>query len=250
MVAGLKRGVRWIARKWFGVDLISRNTFGLSIVEDIARLVTVEKMNVIFDVGANKGDATIEFAQSFPRAIIYSFEPDQATLPELRRRTDSYQARVKVFNFALGARTESRELTINKSSGGNSFLDISPGIGQFAAGDWTQPVAKAQAEIQTLDHFCSVNNIKIIDLLKVDTQGFEMEVLKGGSQVITPSRTKVIHIEVLFVELYKNQAFFDQVYKELANRGFRLVGLYNPFYKTEEPHYLLWCDALFVGKLD
>ncbi|MBL7848373.1 MAG: FkbM family methyltransferase [Cyclobacteriaceae bacterium] len=250
MVASLKKSVRWIARRWFGVDLIRHDTFGFNIVDDIARLVPVDRMNVIFDIGANRGDATIEFAQAFPRAKMYSFEPDQATMSELRRRTNRFQERVKVFNFGIGAKTESRDLTINRSSGGNSFLDISPDISQFAEGDWTEPVTKTQAEIQTLDHFCAVNGIESIDLLKVDTQGFEMEVLKGGSLVIVPSRTKLIHIEVLFIELYKNQAFFDQVYQELTNRGFRLVGLYNPFYKTEEPHYLLWCDALFVGKVD
>ncbi len=250
MINYAKRIVREFASKFFDVDIVSRTNFGSEILRDIRKILPEHKAQVVFDIGANTGDTTIEFAKVFKEASIYSFEPDHATFETLNTRVRPYQPRVKTYNFGFGSATGSKDLTINKVSGGNSFLEISPTISEFAQGAWTEPVGKVSAEIRTLDEFCSENEISRIDLVKIDTQGFELEILRGGQHVITPARTNMIHIEVLFVELYKNQVFFDEVYRELLGRGFRFVGLYNRFYKPEAPHYLLWCDALFVGKID
>lgn len=244
-----KRVLRGIARELFDVDIVSRASFGSEIVRDIGKILPPAKVQVVFDIGANLGDTTVEFAEVFKNASIYSFEPDPATFEKLNARVKP-QSRLKAYNFGFGSAAGSKALTVNKVSGGNSFLEISPAISEFAQGAWTEPVGKVSAEIRTLDDFCRENSIKEIDLVKIDTQGFELEILRGGQQVITPARTRAIHIEVLFVELYKNQVFFDEVYKELCGRGFRFVGLYNRFYKPEAPHYLLWCDALFVGEME
>jgi hypothetical protein len=73
-----------------------------------------------------------------------------------------------------------------------------------------------------------------------------LKIIEGGDQIVIPSFTKVVYIEVLFVELYKQQAYFNDIYATLIGRGYKLMGFYNKFHKVETPHYLLWCDAVFV----
>ena len=83
-----------------------------------------------------------------------------------------------------------------------------------------------------------------IDLLKMDTQGYELHVLAGAEQTIRANNIAVVYSEVLFVPLYKGQAYFPEVYEHLVSRGFGLVNFYDTHYNDDG--YLSWCDALFV----
>lgn len=243
-----KSTIKTIVRNVFGVDVVSRQVFGQHLSRDLLTILSDRNKPLIFDIGANRGDASVEFASLYKGASIHCFEPDPATYTELEARVRLFQKKIKTYNFGFGSTPGSQSLNISKSSGGNSFLEVSRGIGDFALGSWTEPVGKVDSEIKTLNGFCKENGIQAIDLLKIDTQGYELEILKGGDEVVTAERVSVIYIEVLFVELYEKQAYFHEVYRELNQRGFKLIGLYNRFYKTENPHFLLWCDALFVSE--
>jgi hypothetical protein len=83
-----------------------------------------------------------------------------------------------------------------------------------------------------------------IDILKSDTQGFDLEVLKGAQGVIGHGRVHLILIEINFAALYCGQPRFDEIYAWLSDRGFRLVSFYNACYMN---HRIGWCDALFVN---
>jgi len=237
---------RNVLRRWVGTmgyDLVNRKTFGIDIMRDIVTLLQERKKYTVFDIGANKGDTSIEVAMSLANADIYSIEPDPATCKILKERTGAYP-NIHVFNVGFGNENENRTLHVNKNSGGNSFLEVSPSINAYE-GDWTVPVGTVNASIRTLDSFCTEHHIEAIDLVKIDTQGYEMLILNGGKQVIHASKTRLIYIEVLFVELYKKQSFFADIFTELEQRGFKLIGFYNRFYDQKKPHHLLWCDALF-----
>lgn len=248
MIRFSKKILKSFAGKLFGVDVISRQVFGNEISRDLVRILSRKSVLTVFDVGANLGNASLEFSLLFKEAKIHAFEPDPGTFQKLNQRLEAEKTKVLTYNFGFGSVVEWRNLTLNKVSGGNSFLDVSPEINAYAEGGWTEPVGSVRAEIKTVNSFCVENKIETIDLIKIDTQGYELEILKGGDQFIVGEKTRAIYIEVLFVELYKQQAFFQEIYKELTDRGFRFAGFYNPFYKVESPYYLLWCDALFVSE--
>jgi FkbM family methyltransferase len=233
--------------KNIGYDIVNRKLLGNNIEQDILTLLPENEEITVFDIGANIGEASLEFESLFKRSKIFSFEPDTATYIKLNERVKEYK-NIKTYNLGFGDANQTKELNINKGTGGNSFLDVSAKIAEYAQGDWTENVGKATAQVRTLDSFCDENDIKKLDLVKIDTQGYEMSILRGSCNSINSKFTKLIHIEVLFVELYKDQCFFQDVYTELVKRGFRLLGLYNKFYKAEFPYYLLWCDALFVSE--
>jgi FkbM family methyltransferase len=241
-----KRGVKHFLNH-YGYDVVSKKQFGNNIHADLETLLKPNASSLLFDIGANLGQTAIEFSDQYPQSKIYSFEPDPNTYIKL---TDNVRNRpgIQPFNIGFGNRTEMVKMNLNKSSGGNSILDVSENIKEFAHGDWTISIDQCEVEITTLNSFCALHDIKRIDLLKIDTQGYELKVIEGGDRVIVPSFTKAIYVEVLFVELYKGQAYFMDVYKILIERGFRFVGFYNTFRKGDLPSFLLWCDALFVSE--
>ncbi|MFZ1808154.1 MAG: FkbM family methyltransferase [Cyclobacteriaceae bacterium] len=240
-----KRGVKRLLSLG-GYQITNKNLFGIDILVDIKTILSPSKKLVVFDVGANLGQTSSELSGTFPISEIYSFEPDPMTYADLVLQTKAFPE-VKTFNIGFGHKKGRVQLNINKNSGGNSILSMSDRINDLAFGEWTECIGTQEIEITTLNLFCQEKNIKHIDLVKLDTQGYEHRILEGGDRVIIPSFTKVVYIEVLFAELYQDQSYFQDIYKILTERGFKLVGLYNKFHKIEPPHYLLWCDALFVS---
>jgi FkbM family methyltransferase len=240
-----KRGVKHLLELG-GYRITNTTQFGNDILADIKTILQPTKKLTLFDIGANLGQTSLELAKTFPKNEIYSFEPDPNTFAGLIEKTKALPE-IKTFNIGFGHQKERVQMNINKGSGGNSILPVSDKIKDLASGDWTECIGQREVEITTLNSFCAEQNIKHIDLIKVDTQGYELRILEGGNTVIIPSFTKVVFIEVLFAELYKDQAYFQDIYKILTERGFKLAGIYNKFHKIESPHYLLWCDALFVS---
>lgn len=228
-----------------GYEVVNKKEFGNNILRDFKTLYSENKTLTIFDIGANLGQTSLEFVECLPNSTIYAFEPDPNTFVSLNDIIRDYK-NIKSYNLGFGERNDKMELSISKVSGGNSLLSLSENINKYAKGDWTEKVGTKIVDITTLNMFCRDNKINKIDILKIDTQGYELKIIEGGDQVVIPSFTKVVYIEVLFVELYKQQAYFNDIYATLTKRGYKLMGFYNKFHKVEKPHYLLWCDAVFV----
>ena len=240
----LKQGIKHLLELG-GYKITNKTQFGIDILADIKTILQSSKELTLFDIGANRGQTSVEIARIFPKSQIYSFEPDPNTYADLIEKTKAI-SEIKTFNIGFGSKKGRLQMNINKGSGGNSILSISDKIKDLAFGDWTECIGQREVELTTLNSFCDEQSIKYVDLIKLDTQGYELQILEGGTKV-TPSFTKVVFIEVLFEELYMNQAYFQDIYKILTERGFKLAGLYNKFNKIESPHNLLWCDALFVS---
>lgn len=97
--------------------------------------------------------------------------------------------------------------------------------------------------ITTLDAFAAEHKVGIIDLLKIDVQGYELEVLKGASLMLSSGRIRVIVLEVNFAPLYERQASFEEISTFLQSNGFHLSCLYDFAFSTRKE--LMWCEALF-----
>ena len=79
-------------------------------------------------------------------------------------------------------------------------------------------------------------------LLKIDTQGYEDEVLAGAGDLI--GEFAAVQLELSFVELYTGQRLFDDFYDHMRSRGYRLHILEPGF--SDPSGRMLQCDGLFV----
>jgi FkbM family methyltransferase len=137
-------------------------------------------------------------------------------------------------NIALGAIEEHRTFNENSHSDMSSFL----AMGQ--AGYGTEH--PNQVAVSTVDDYCKANKVCQIDLLKSDTQGFDLEVLRG-SKAMLPNISS-IYIEIILIDLYKGTPTLDIIHSFLVENAFELVGIYNLSHRNGR---LGWFDALYVA---
>ncbi len=83
-----------------------------------------------------------------------------------------------------------------------------------------------------------------VGLLKIDVQGYELQVLRGAKRTLR--QTQALLIEVNYAQHYEGAVGFDEIHAFLANAGFHLYGISAPYTDVNRP---LWADAMFVKKL-
>jgi len=199
------------------------------------------KANVIFDVGANRGNTTLKYLKLFPNARIHSFEP----FPEsyeifINRHKDNLN--VHLNKYALSSSIGEANLNVNKSVDTNSLLE-SKNIGATSDKSCIS-IGQIEIETNTVDSYCAQNNIKEIDILKIDVQGSEIEVLKGALDMLKNGSIKLIYIETYFKQQYVNQPLFHDISKLLYDHNFALQDIYDPYFSKNN---IVWCDSIFVN---
>ncbi len=198
----------------------------------------------IFDVGAHIGQTAAKFAAAFPRADIYCFEPDSRSYAALQANTSSL-SRVHCIHAAVGSRTGQATLFRNAYDQTNSLLPLAAGAAEFLLfPDRPMPAGTEDVALITLDAFCEERGTTAIDLLKMDVQGYELEVLAGAKETLKAAAVPLIYTEVSFVRSYESQPLFHDVYEYLYRLDYRLVGIYESGYLTH--YYQVGGNALFV----
>ena len=128
-------------------------------------------------------------------------------------------------------------------SGGQTALARSvssnPAIDNFPG---TEKVAARSVITGPLPDFVQPSDLGEANLLKIDVQGFELEVLKSAESLL--ARFRWIYAECSFVPLYEGQALAEEIVAWLASRGFRLAGRFNPSHARLDGK-LLQADLLF-----
>jgi FkbM family methyltransferase len=216
MTAMLRKLIRTGLRN-VGYD-IHRFGPGQDPFHDLSALLADRKTQVTFDVGANIGQTIEAISTALPHAIIHAFEPLPAAFGQLRQKYGQNR-NVHLNNMALGAQPGQLELMENSLPMMSSFLE--PGKDWFGKIERRTPV-----DVGTIDNYCAQNNISRIDLLKSDTQGFDLEVLKGAGKMLSDGRVRLIFLEIIISDMYKNVPQFPQVEDFLRSKGFELWLLY------------------------
>ena len=230
-----KRGIRQLLRA-MGYSITRIGDVGGEPFGDIANLLPDDKA-LVFDVGANVGQSVRSFRASLRNAEIHSFEPSPSTFDQLKSNTAQFP-NVHLWNCALGSSASQMRLLENTMPEWTSFLRPS----EFA---WGSVAKETPVAVTTIDDFCKEHDIARIDVLKSDTQGYELEVFKGAEQMFARNAVRLIYCELIFSDMYKNMPSFGQLYDHLISRGFFLVSFYGISY---ERGLAGWTDGLFIHK--
>lgn len=204
---------------------------GKSWLYDIQRTNGTRRAGVIFDVGANIGQTAWDLVRYFPGARIYCFEPVRSTYDKLVANYGDHPS-VTCVCSALGSLTEKRQMNLGRESGLNTFVSSFPErlTGQVE-----------EVSITTVDQFCAANAIGEIDILKMDVQGWELEVLKGCSQ-----NPKFVFAEVGFRSGEDDMQQFPAFHSHMESRGYLFGGLYDTFRYGNAKEFVLFANALYV----
>jgi FkbM family methyltransferase len=225
--------------------LLKRIALGDDPLADVRRILPHEA-RCIFDVGAHVGQTAARLADEFPAAQIFSFEPDPRSFPALKEFA-ARCPRVRPIQAALGDADAQATFFVNRFSQTSSLLRTAAGADQYLVARGGMDSERTETvPVMTLDRFCSEQRIDRIDLLKLDTQGYELRVLDGAQALLRQRAVPLIYLEVNFVHLYEGQPLFPDVYRYLYDRGYRLVWLYERNFHTH--YYTVSGNALFVDQ--
>ena len=145
-----------------------------------------DKVLTIIDIGAHKGETINFFMKNFYIKKIFAFEPNKSLFKDLEKKRKNNQ--LKLFNFGVGEKNEVRYLNIMTDSSSSTFNTLNENSNYFKKKkkilsfflNENVIIKKIQKiEIVNLSEIISSNNIEEIDVLKIDTEGFEFNVLKG-----------------------------------------------------------------------
>jgi FkbM family methyltransferase len=221
-----------------GLNIIRNNRLpvGTDYRKTIRHLFKKEDIKVIFDVGANIGQFCIHCNEVFNASKIYSFEPIEKTFQILKNRTKKIP-NILCYDFAFGSARGTEQVFLQNDSTINS---LNPLINIQKKTDQ----ASQQITIETIDNFCQEKNISAIDILKIDTEGFDLEVLKGARGMLAQRKIKFVFIEVTFDQDNVHNSSFSTINSVLAEYGFKIHGFYNQSIHTNSTQ-MNYCDALF-----
>ncbi len=160
------------------------------------------------DIGANVGKYT-KLLLTETKSKIISFEPLPLAFKDLQKIEQNNSERLKVYNYAIGEKDETLELNYsNEKSEKASFLE---NLNELSFYDFKNN-QKIKTKVYCLDTFFSNNPNLLsenIDLIKIDTEGFEFEVLKGAKKILEQNPPKYIQIEFNWHQLFKGQTIYN-----------------------------------------
>jgi FkbM family methyltransferase len=191
-----------------------------------------EECKVIFDVGSNRGTWSVLASHIFPCSVIHAFEPlDIETIPSFQRD------QIRKHSIGLGSRNETKTLYITNDVDSSSLLKPQ----QLQKQTYNSyEVGTKNIAVHKLDDYIITKNLPQPDLIKLDVQGFELEVLKGAEKAL--EQTRFLILEISFERFYEDQPLFGDIVEYLNQTKFDLkaFGL-----NTTTGEFLSQTDVLF-----
>lgn len=176
----------------------------------------------VVDIGANCGQFAVISRRCFPNARIDSFEP--LAEPAARfERVFADDANTHLHRCAIGSEKATMSIHVSERDDSSSLLPI--GQNQIDLFPHTGEREVRETPVLPLHEMINAEEICSPALLKIDVQGFELEVLKGCHSML--NHFSYIYIECSFIELYKGQALVHEVIDFLHKRGFFLSDVYH-----------------------
>lgn len=137
----------------------------------------------VFDIGANVGCTSILFGEFAQR--VFSFEPSPSTYSYLQKNIKQANLKnVELFNIGLGDTAGESEITFAPSNRSGGFVS---NITKASEGHVTEKIT-----ISTIDSFFKEREISAVNFIKIDVEGFEGRVIRGGTETLATQRPVVV----------------------------------------------------------
>lgn len=233
----MKTLIKKIARQ-MGIE-ISR--YPNSDTAKIQTMLSLNKIDLILDVGAHIGEYARSRRLEGYKGEIVSFEPRSSAYNELLRLSKNDPHWIIAPRMAIGKEDGETVINISENLYSSSLvpmlkahLDVAPE---------SRYIGTEKTKIARLDTIASeyISESKSI-YLKIDTQGFEEQVLDGADNIIP--KIKGMQIELSLVPLYKGQLLFIDMINKLTSLGYELHGIL-PEFKDNKSCRLLQADGIF-----
>ena len=195
----------------------------IETLELIQRVQATEAPRVVYDIGGNRGTWTVLARTICPAAEVHAFEPLEEVREEFLCRTAPV-GRTTLHTIALGAVTGTERMNVHVFADSSSLLPLSEAD---AVGSPDHLKEVRRVSVVALDEYVAERGLPEPDLIKIDVQGYEVEVFRGAPRALAHARA--IIAEVSFSEIYVGQPLFGEVACFLGSIGYRVAGFSHGF---------------------
>ncbi len=207
---------------------------------EIEQLLKYLNIECVLDVGANEGQYAKNIRIGGYKNRIISFEPIKEAFEKLKE-ISAKDSLWDVYNFALGDYEGQTKINISGNSVCSSILDLLDT--HTDAAPQSKYIGSQKIEIRTIDSIFKDLNLKNQAVfMKIDTQGFEKNVLLGAR--VSLRSIKALQVEMSVQQLYKGEDLYYQLSNFLYNEGFRLIKIVRGLTKNDGE--LLQFDGVFM----
>ena len=228
----------------------------LSVLAELIKQNNIVFSFKIIEVGAlkiqDKDEPFYELLDYFPSSKIIGFEIEKEVCEKMNSEAKDG---IKYYSHALGEKNEKRKFYITQNSMCSSLYKPNEELIKLY-NNFEVAYLKKEIEINTitLDYFVDKYNVGNVDFIKIDVQGAELDVFKGGAKTL--ENVLKIVCEVEFIQHYENQPLFGDVSEHLSkydlmfNKFLGLSGrVLKPLMLNNNPNLPsqhIWSDAVFI----
>ena len=197
------------------------------------------RVDIVLDVGANAGQFGLHARNNGYEGRIVSFEPVKGPFEQLAAIAKA-DGNWEAFNFAIGDAAGTASINVSAETQFSSFLKVA-GAGQSYDEAASAVVTTQRVDVKTLDDVSRSLHGSLF--IKVDTQGFEPQVLKGAAQVL--KRAKGILMELPIINLYEGTWGFHEAVRQLREISFVPCQIHPVNHHPADRMALVEVDCLF-----
>ena len=221
----------------FGYDI--RRT-GNYLYKEPIDFLRSRNIDLVIDVGANVGQYAASLRKDAYAGWIVSFEPVAAAYEDLTALA-SKDPRWKTFNMALGDNEGVAKINVSHSRVFSSILPQLPAATTFDSE--AQVVRSEEVRIARLDDIFAALPMSKAAFLKIDTQGFERQVLLGASECL--SGFLGVQMELPIIQLYEGTWKFHEAVAYMSDLGFEISNILPVNYDQTDTVSLVEVDCIF-----
>jgi FkbM family methyltransferase len=218
----------------------------------IIKKLVKSKKPVVVDIGGNIGQTCLMLKKIFPESIIHTIEPIQSCFLKLKKNTQKLKS-IKYYNFALGNENKKKFIFINENNNmsGSSLIPFNFNSNSkkknYHKKDKLRLIKNTKEIIDMVKSNSFFNKLKKIDYCKIDTQGYEFNILNNLNDK-NFSKIKLLKVELMLddIYLYDSQKNFSKIINLLLNKNLKIFDISN-IYKNIKDTRTLWIDCFFVN---
>ncbi len=185
----------------------------------------ISSINFFVDVGAHEGETSNLFNKYLSIKKIYCFEPSPINYENLKKKI-AKKENIFLFNFGLGDRDGEEDFNQLEESSSSTLVELNQKSKYFQKKKKILnlfikknfKIFSQTVNIMKLKNFMHNNSIEYIDILKIDTEGYEMKVIKGAEEKI--KNIDYIYFEHHFDDMLKKNYTLSDIHNYLVKNGF------------------------------
>ena len=185
-------------------------------------------INYFFDVGAHLGETANLFNRYFKIGKMYCFEVSPINFEDLKKKIKNNN-NILLFNYGLGDKEGENNFSQLEESSSSTLVEINQQSKYFIKKKKflnlfikkNFKITPKKVNIIKLKNFMNQNSIEYIDILKIDTEGYEFNVLKGASKY--SQKIKLIYFEHHYDDMIIKNYKFGDIHNLLEEKGFKMI---------------------------